>query len=86
MPEFTLPESVVIIVAENDPNIKDMKLFGTRVLQERPSAIYKYYPGAFHGFMNLPDFALPKAIKAQKWDAYNVLVNEMKRVFASSTS
>lgn len=86
MPESTLPESVVIIVAENDPNIKDMKLFGTRVLQERPSAIYKYYPGAFHGFMNLPDFALPKAIKAQKWDAYNVLVNEMKRVFASSTS
>ncbi|GAB5588457.1 hypothetical protein Unana1_03357 [Umbelopsis nana] len=86
MPMSALPESVVVIVAENDPNRKDMKLFGTRLLKERPSSTYKFYPGALHGFMHIPDFALPKAMKEQKWDAFNVLVDEMKRVFVNSTS
>ncbi|KAH8550827.1 Alpha/Beta hydrolase protein [Umbelopsis sp. PMI_123] len=84
IPASLLPESVVIIAAEHDPNIRDMELFGRRVQSERPSAIYKFYPGALHGFMNLPDFALPKAMKDQKWDAFNLITSELKRVLADS--
>ncbi|KAG2176666.1 hypothetical protein INT44_007330 [Umbelopsis vinacea] len=84
IPASQLPESVVIIAAENDPNIKDMELFGKRVTQHRPLAIYKLYPGAIHGFMNIPDFLLPKKLKDQKWDAFNLMTNELKRVLVSS--
>ncbi|KAI9286548.1 Alpha/Beta hydrolase protein [Umbelopsis sp. AD052] len=84
IPASQLPESVVIIAAEDDPNIKDMELFGKRVTQHRPLAIYKLYPGAIHGFMNIPDFLLPKKLKDQKWDAFNLMTNELKLVLVSS--
>ncbi|CAO3665985.1 unnamed protein product [Umbelopsis ramanniana] len=84
IPASLLPESVVVIAAGNDPNIKDTELFGRRVTQQRPLAIYKFYPGAFHGFMNLPDFVLPNKIKDDKWDAFNLITNELKRVLTNS--
>ncbi|KAG2181028.1 hypothetical protein INT43_008610 [Umbelopsis isabellina] len=82
IPESTLPKSIAIINTENDPNHKDITMLATRLKEKQPSTIYKYYAGAFHGFMNVPDFFLPEKMKQQKWDAIDTIVVEMKRVFS----
>lgn len=81
-PSDSLPDSVIMIAAEDDPNHIDIQNFIDRMNIEKPTTfIGKVFKGVFHGWTLVPEFIIGKEGTAAKWTAYRMVADELVRVF-----
>jgi len=79
-PVSAVPNSVVIIAAGIDPNIRDILKFMEK-MREKEHFVGKVYENVFHGWNYIPEILLGKDGKQKKWDAYQLVAQELKRAF-----
>ncbi|KAJ3182944.1 hypothetical protein HDU85_002550 [Gaertneriomyces sp. JEL0708] len=87
-PASTFPPTVVLIAAEEDPNIPDMRRFINRMQAEKGDRfVGRVYEGTFHGWTHVNEKMIGPDRTAKKWDAYELVASQMKSaMFQSSVS
>ena len=81
----SLPRCVMLVAAEVDPNIKDMTNFMERMREKEQedksfTFIGRVYEKMFHGWNFLPEWMLGKKGTEMKWDSYQLVIKELKRL------
>jgi acetyl esterase/lipase len=82
-PASSLPDSLIIIAAEEDPNSVDIQNFVDRMKREKSNKTFveKLCIGVFHGWNLVPECLLGKERTRTKWEAYHLVADELKCVF-----
>lgn len=83
-PAASLPDSIVMIGAGQDPSIRDMQDFIDRMKIEKTQGFTgRVFEGVFHGWNMHPESLLGEEKTQAKWDAYRMVADELARVFQS---
>ncbi|KAJ3293032.1 hypothetical protein HK104_004820 [Borealophlyctis nickersoniae] len=81
-PASALPDSIVMIAAEQDPNHIDIQRFVDRMVVEKGvRMVGRFYEGTFHGWTHVNERVMGKERAAKKWEAFEVAAGEVKRIF-----
>lgn len=75
------PDSIVIIAAEDDPNIVDIINLIKKIEKDKNKNIGKIYENVFHGWTHVPENLIGKDKIEKKWDSFNMVVKEINKVF-----
>ncbi|KAJ3033903.1 hypothetical protein HDV00_005672 [Rhizophlyctis rosea] len=80
-PASDLPDSLIMLIPEIDPNGPDMLDFCKRVADEKGvKPLHLVLEKCFHGWDKLSEWLIGKERTEGKWKAYELVVDEMKRV------
>lgn len=78
-----LPNSVVMIIPEIDPNRIDMHEFVECLKVEKGDGVVEMIcDKCFHGWNLLAEWIIGKERAQKKWEAYDLVVNTMKKVMS----